>query len=69
LSTEAEDQKVLEELRSNNVKGFTDRGKVAIQELANNDHGAMIFLILSLNSRIRDLEESLSGIKREDTHH
>lgn len=64
-----EDDKILDELKSQNIEGFTDRGKLAIVELADQGHGAMIFLIASLNSRIRELEHSLSDIKREDTHH
>jgi hypothetical protein len=63
------DHMVLEELKSQNIKGLTERGKLAIQELAELNHGATIFLFLSLNSRIRELEEALSGIKREETEH
>ena len=39
---------------------LTNRGKLAIRELAELNEGAVILLILSLNSRIRDLEEALS---------
>lgn len=53
------DHLIMAELKSNDVKGFTPRGKLAIQELGKNGDGAMIFLILSLNSRIRDLENAL----------
>ena len=62
------DDMVLEELKSQNIKGFTPRGKLAVTELANNNEGAMIFLILSLNSRIRDLEDALSRVDIEVTH-
>lgn len=64
-----EDDMVLEELKSQNIKGFTDRGKLAIVELAEQNQGALIFLVLSLNSRIRDLEETLLGIRQEATEH
>ena len=63
------DDKILDELKSQNIKGFTPRGKLAIKELAEAGHGAMIFLIASLNSRIRELEEALSETVREDMHH
>lgn len=63
------DEKVLDELKSQNIKGLTDRGKLAITELADMGHGAAIFLILSLNSRLRELEEALTETAREDTHH
>lgn len=62
------DDKVLDELRTLDIEGFTPRGKVAVQELANNDHGAMIFLILSLHSRIRDLEQTLDGTREATAH-
>lgn len=54
------DKLILEELNSQNIGGLTDRGKLAIRELAESNEGAAIFLFLSLNSRIRDLEEALS---------
>ena len=54
------DQLILEELKSKNIDGLTDRGKIAIRELAEMNEGAVIFLILSLNSRIRDLENALN---------
>ena len=63
------DDMILEELKAQNIKGFTTRGKFAITELANNNEGAMIFLILSLNSRIRDLEEALNRVDIEVIHH
>ena len=63
------DDKIIQELQSQNIKGFTDRGKLAIKELAEQGHGAIIFLFASLNSRIRELEEALAETQREDTHH
>lgn len=50
---------VLEELKSQNIDGLTERGKLAIRELADMNEGAVIFLILSLNLRIRELENAL----------
>jgi len=57
------DKLVLEELKAQNIEGLTDRGKLAVRELAESNNGAVIFLILSLNSRIRDLEEIISQHK------
>ncbi len=62
------DDLVLAELKCQNIKGLTNRGKVAVTELADQDQGAIIFLILSLNSRIRDLEDTL-GNKNQETKH
>ena len=50
------DELILQELKSQDIKGLTNRGRVAVSELAEMNHGAMIFLILSLNSRLRALE-------------
>ena len=63
MKTLDKDNLILEELKMQNIDGLTDRGKLAIRELANLNEGAVIFLILSLNSRIRDLEQSLYGYK------
>ena len=41
---------ILEELKTQNIDGLTDRGKLAIRELTELNEGAVIFLILSLNS-------------------
>ena len=60
MNTLDKDKLILEELRAQNIDGLTDRGKLAIRELAELNEGAVIFLILSLNSRIRDLEKALS---------
>lgn len=54
------DDLILEELKAQNISGLTDRGKLAIRELAELNEGAVIFLFLSLNSRIRELEEALA---------
>lgn len=54
------DQLILEELKAQNIEGLTDRGKLAIRELAELNEGAAIFLFLSLNSRIRDLENAIN---------
>jgi len=59
-----QDDLVLQELKSQNIEGLTPRGRLAIKELADQDSGAMIFLILSLNSRIRELETQLSRINK-----
>ena len=64
-----QDEKVLEELASQKIEGLTPRGKIAISDLANENQGAAIFLFISLNSRIRDLEEALlHGHVAEDKH-
>ncbi len=63
------DKLVLEELKSKNIEGLTARGKVAIKELADLNEGAIIFLFLSLNSRIRDLEEVLGRINNSEIIH
>ena len=60
MNTLDKDKLILEELKAQNIDGLTDRGKLAIRELAELNEGAAIFLFLSLNSRIRDLEEALS---------
>lgn len=64
-----QDEKVIEELESQDMSGFTERGKIAILELAEKDQGAMIFLIISLNSRIRDLEKALLGHHNKEDRH
>lgn len=58
-----QDDLVLQELKSQNIDGLTNRGKLAVTELADQDQGAMIFLILSLNSRLREMEKQLSAVK------
>ena len=63
-----QDELVLQELKSQNIEGLTNRGKVAITELANQDQGAAIFLFISLNSRIRDLENALAGYTGDGKH-
>ena len=63
------DKLILEELKAQNIDGLTDRGKLAIRELAELEEGAVIFLILSLNSRIRDLEEALSKNNNKEIIH
>ena len=60
MNTLDKDKLILDELKAQNIEGLTVRGKLAIRELAELNEGAVIFLILSLNSRIRDLEEALS---------
>ena len=57
MNTLDKDKLILEELKAQNIEGLTERGKLAIRELAELNEGAVIFLILSLNSRIRDLEK------------
>ena len=69
MNTLDKDKLILEELRSQNIEGLTDRGKLAIRELAELNEGAVIFLILSLNSRIRYLEEALSKINNNKIIH
>ena len=63
------DESILAELKAQNIDGLTARGKLAIRELAELNEGAVIFLILSLNSRIRDLEMALGNSKRGNTLH
>ena len=53
------DKLILEELKTQTIDGLTERGKIAIRELAEMNEGAAIFLFLSLKSRIIDLEEAL----------
>ena len=60
MNTLDKDKLILEELKAQNIEGLTERGKLAIRELSELNEGAAIFLFLSLNSRIRDLEEALS---------
>jgi len=60
MKKEDKDELILEELKSQNINGLTDRGKLAIRELADSNEGAAIFLFLSLNSRIRDLEDAVN---------
>ena len=69
MNTLDKDKLILEELKAQNIDGLTDRGKLAIRELAELDQGAAIFLFLSLNSRIRDLEEALSHHKHNSIMH
>ena len=61
MNTTNSDELILEELKAQNIEGLTNRGKLAIRELAELNEGAVIFLILSLNSRIRDLEQAISS--------
>ena len=63
-----EDEKILSELKSQNIDGLTPRGKAAIRELGYKEQGEIIFLILSLNSRIRDLEMANHVEDREGVH-
>jgi hypothetical protein len=63
------DDKILDELKAQNIEGLTARGKFAINQLAEKDQGEVIFLILSLNSRLRELEASIDGSLREATEH
>lgn len=58
-----QDELVLQELKSQKLDGLTPRAKMAIKELANRDQGAMIFLIVGLNKRIKELEESMSSLR------
>ena len=64
----SEDDKILSELKSQDIKGLTPRGKTAIRELGYKEQGEIIFLILSLNSRIRDLEMANHVEDREGVH-
>jgi hypothetical protein len=57
------DDLVLQELKSQNIEGLTPRGRLAIRELADQNQGAAIFVLLSMNSRIRELEKQLAGVK------
>ena len=69
MNTLDADKLVLEELKAQNIDGLTHRGKLAIRELAEANEGAVIFLLLSLNSRIRDLEQTLSHYKENTIIH
>ena len=69
MNTADNDELVIEELKSQNIEGLTNRGKLAIRELAESDEGAMIFLILSLNSRIRDLEQVINSHNKKIVIH
>ena len=50
------DKLIMDELRAKHIDGLTVRGRIAIRKLAESNEGAVIFLILSLNARIRELE-------------
>ena len=63
-----QDDLVLQELKSQDIAGLTPRGKMAVRELADKDQGANIFLILSLNSRIRQLENVIAGFQGGTKH-
>ena len=54
-----QDDLLIQEMKNQKFDGLTQRGKIAIKELADQDFGALIFLILSLNSRINKLEKKL----------
>jgi len=69
LSEFDKDDLVLQELKSQNIEGLTGRGRVAVRELADQNQGAVIFLILSMNSRIRELESQLSGLANLAVQH
>ena len=69
MSTIDKDNLILDELKAQNIDGLTDRGKFAICELAEMNEGAVIFLFLSLNSRIRDLEVALSKKNNNEIIH
>lgn len=58
-----QDDLVLQELKSQDIEGLTKRGRMAVRELADQNEGAVIFLMLSMNSRIRELEKQLSQVK------
>ena len=63
------DDKIIQELQSQNIEGLTPRGRLAISTMAEtgeNSDGAAIFLILSLNSRIRELEEQIGKLSVEN---
>ena len=69
MNTLDKDKLVLEELKAQNIDVLTDRGKLAIHELAGMNEGAAIFLFLSLNSRIRELEHAIGTCKPGTTIH
>jgi len=58
-----QDELVLQELKSQDIEGLTQRVKMAVRELADQNQGALIFLVLSLNSRLREVEKQLSQVK------
>jgi len=60
-----QDELVLQELKNQNIEGLTPRGRLAIREMTEEIYnpGAIIFVLLSLNSRIRELEKQLSQVK------
>lgn len=59
------DELVLQELKAQSIEGLTNRGRLAIREMTDLEYspGAVIFLFLSLNSRIVELEKQLANIK------
>lgn len=61
--------KMLEELKSQDMGGFTDRGRAALVEIADRNDGALIFLLISLSSRITTLEDALSGVELKEKSH
>jgi len=63
-----QDDLVLQELKSQEITGLTPRGKMAVRELADQDQGANIFLILSLNARLRELENVIAGFTGGTKH-
>lgn len=63
------DDLVLQELKNQNIEGLTPRCLLAIRQLAEKDEGEAIFLFISMNSRLRELEAQLSNCKNEATQH
>lgn len=53
------DELILAELKRSDLGSFSLREKAAIKELALENQGALIYLILSFQKKIRDLEEKL----------
>ena len=58
-----QDELVLQELKSQDIEGLTKRGRMAVRELADQNQGALIFLVLSLNSRLCEVEKQLANVK------
>jgi len=55
------DTNIIKELETHDIEGMSPRSKMAIRDLAELNQGSVIFLFLSMNSRIRDLENALAG--------
>ena len=59
----SEEQAMLKEMSEKSVEGLSERALEAIQQLAEDDNGAAIFLFVSMNHRIRELEKHIASMQ------